>query len=371
MKILIIVLTLTEGGAERVAASWANGLSKRGHQVYVLTNPEGQTYPLHDEVTIIKRKYFAGKNVPALKKLGRKFIEIKADFDQIRGIINEIGPDVVLDVLNVSAIPLLLARRFSRGGTSLIMTDHCSYERPKGDEFTFKHKFDKFFINRLFDAVTVLTKRDKELLTEKGVRNIEVLYNPLFFKPVAKVPVKEKVILAVGRINAWRCKGFDLLIQAWDKIALKYPDWKLRIVGDGSPASIEYLKGFAHDSAGQMEFAPFTKDIVDEYRKASVFVMSSRYEGWGLVMIEAMSQGCAVIACDYKGRQAEAITDGFDGVLCEVNNSDEIARKISLLIEDDELRTSLQQNAINAVDFYHEDKVAERLEKLIDKYRPA
>lgn len=368
MKILIIVYSLTGGGAERVAASWANGLSMRGHQVYVLTNTEGQTYPLREDVTIIKRKYCVDKAESAGKQLSGKFVEIREDFFQIKDFMADVVPDAVIDVLNVSAIPLLLARLFSSLRIPLIMTDHCPYERPKGCEYGFKMKFNKYLVNRLFDVVTVLTKRDKQVLSDKGIRNVEVLYNPLFFSPVTSVLEKEKVILSVGRINAWRTKGFDLLIQAWDRIAINYPDWKLRIVGEGSSASLEYLNGFVHESCRQIEFAPFTKDIVDEYKKASIFVMSSRYEGWGLAMIEAMSQGCAVIACDYKGRQAEAVTDRVNGLLCEVESVEDIARKISLLIEDEGLRTTLQQNALHAVDYYSEDKVAERLERLIEKY---
>lgn len=369
MKILIIVYSLTGGGAERVAASWANGLSRRGHQVYVLTNPDGQTYSLNDNVTIIRRKFLMGESLSFGKKLFGKVIEPSVDFLQIRKLFKEIHPDAIIDVLNVSAIPLVLAHRMSFRHFPIIMTDHCSYERPKEGEYSFKYKFNKYIVNRLFDAVTVLTKRDKQVLLDKGIRNVEVLYNPLFFSPLSEVPCKENVILAVGRINAWRTKGFDLLIRAWDKIASNYPEWKLRIIGKGSTASIDFLKGLITCSFRQIEFVPFTKDIEEEYKKASIFVLSSRYEGWGLAMIEAMSQGCAVVACDYKGRQAEAITDRVNGLLCEVESEEDIARKVSQLIEDEGLRTTLQQNAIHAVDYYHEDKVAERLERLIEKYR--
>lgn len=368
MKILIIVYSLTGGGAERVAASWANGLSRRGHQVYVLTNPDGQTYSLNDNVTIIRRKFSMGESLSFGKKLFGKVIEPFVDFLQIRKLVKNIHPDAIIDVLNVSAIPLVLAHRMSLRHFPIIMTDHCSYERPKEGEYSFKYKFNKYVVNRLFDVVTVLTKRDKQVLLDKGIRNVEVLYNPLFFSPLSEVPYKEKVILAVGRIDAWRTKGFDLLIMAWDKIASSYPEWKLRIVGKGSTASIDFLKELITCSSGQIEFAPFTKDIEEEYKKASIFVLSSRYEGWGLAMIEAMSQGCAVVACDYKGRQAEAVTDGVNGILCEVDNVDELACKMSELIDNYGLRTSIQQNAIKSVDFYSEDKVAERLERLIEKY---
>ncbi|WP_337804797.1 glycosyltransferase [Segatella sp.] len=83
----------------------------------------------------------------------------------------------------------------------------------------------------------------------------------------------------------------------------EHPDWYLRIVGHGDEEAVSYLKSLA---AGipNIEFKPYTPNIREEYQKASVFVLSSRYEGFGLVLTEAMSQGCDCIACDYKGRQS-------------------------------------------------------------------
>ncbi len=114
------------------------------------------------------------------------------------------------------------------------MTDHNAYERPEGHEMPLRQKRCKFRYNKYFERVTVLTNRDKEIMDSKGFRNVEVLHNPLFLKTADTVAEKDNVILAVGRIDAWNYKGFDLLINAWNKIFMKYPDWKLKIVGSGS-----------------------------------------------------------------------------------------------------------------------------------------
>ncbi len=91
----------------------------------------------------------------------------------------------------------------------------------------------------------------------------------------------------------------------------------------------------------------------------------SRYEGWGLVLVEAMSQGCAVIACDYLGRQKEVVENGVNGMIIPVEDSNAIAESISNLIENDELRTRLQMAAPSSVERFSESDIAEKLESII------
>ncbi len=248
------------------------------------------------------------------------------------------------------------------------MTDHNAYERPDGIKMKWRQQCNKFFDNRLFDLVTVLTKRDKEILTRKGINNVEILHNPLFLEPVKTVPCKQKIILACGRLDAWHYKGFDVLIKAWRDIAPKYPDWKLRLIGHGSDQTKEFLYNIAGKDTENFEIVPYTTSIQKEYQDASIFVLSSRYEGWGLVMVEAMSQGCATIACDYNGRQAEVITDGENGLLCKPDNVDDLKRKISNLIEDEDLRHQIQEKAIPSTTRFAEPTVASKLEALILKH---
>ena len=190
-------------------------------------------------------------------------------------------------------------------------------------------------------------------LTMKDPKNVHVLPNPLTFAPLNEVPNKEKTILAVGRLNSWHVKGFDLLINAWHKIAPKYPDWKLIIIGYGTDINRKYIKSLAKDiNSNQFEILDFDKNIVEYYRKAAIFVLSSRYEGFGMALVEAMSQGCACIACDYKGRQKEIITNMENGLIAEVNDSNSICHILDNLLSDSDLQHLLQNGAIQrAKDF--------------------
>lgn len=366
MKLIIQVHNLTGGGAERVAASWANGLSSIGHNVSILTDT-GQpiTYSLGSEIKLIPRSTYKIKNKSFIEKIKNKILNPLKAFKQYVRLLNDEKPDAIISVLYLNQYAWLFARLFARHKCPIIMTDHNAYELPEGMKMSFKKKRRKFFDNRFFDKVTVLTKLDKEILEKKGFKNVEVLYNPLFLSPIKEVPDKEKIVLACGRLNDWHYKGFDLLMKAWSQIGPKYPDWKLRLVGHGSDRTKEMLRDLAGPGRSNLEIADYTSDIKKEYDRAAIFVLSSRYEGWGLVMVEAMSQGCAVIACDFKGRQAEAIQDMENGVLCKTDDVSGLIKKLALLIENENLRTKLQQRAPETVTKFQEEKVAKGLEEVI------
>lgn len=366
MKILVFVHNLTGGGAERVAASWSNGLSRLGHEVTVLADFTNQTYTLDKKVMTLQQKCpFPNENTFFYKVI-RKILRPWVGFCQLWRYFSADKPDAVVNVLYHLSTPLLIARALSFRKFPIIMTDHNAYERPPGYKMGKIQWRNKFIDNRLFDCVTVLTHSDKKILENKGITNVEVLHNPLFLTPIKEIRDKGKIILSVGRISAWEVKGFDILIKAWSSIASKYPDWKLRIVGKGDAKTIEWLRSLSGVASDSVEFKPYTISIEEEYKQASIYVLSSRYEGWGLVAVEAMSQGCATIACDYKGRQAEFIEDGENGLLCDTDNVECLTHCISKLIEDNSIREKLQQNAISSVAKFSEERVAKKLESIIN-----
>lgn len=361
-----MVHALTGGGAERVAVSWANGLSNLGHNVKLFSTVADQTYITNKNIEIIEKKNLLKHSNRFLPKLIRKVFGPTIRFFQLHKIIRGEKPDVIINVLYSDAYPLLLARLFSKHKFPIIMTDHNAYERPKEAKFKWRQWKNKFIDNRMFDLVTVLTKRDKDILQSAGINNSAVLHNPLFLTPSEQIPEKKNIILAVGRLDAWYVKGFDLLLKAWDNISDSYPDWKVVIVGKGTDAVIKKLQGYVTHNVNSVEFKPYTSDIKKEYQQAAIFVLSSRYEGWGLVAVEAMSQGCATIACDYVGRQAEFITDNFNGLLCQSNDEKEMALQLKVLLNSKDKRIKLGEAAIKSVSPYNEEAVAKHFEKIIE-----
>ena len=108
-------------------------------------------------------------------------------------------------------------------------------------------------------------------------------------------------------------------------------------------------------------------DIKKEYEKAEIFVLSSRYEGFGMVLTEAMSQGCACIACDYKGRQREIIENDNQGVICPTDNEEEIAKAISNIISNRQYRQKLQENAILRSKYYELPNIMARWNDIFER----
>ena len=355
MRIAILVYSLTGGGAERVAALWAKGFAERGHQVMVVVFNDHLpvSYALPSNVQL--RSVVSHKTNGVLRVLERML--------KLRRLLRQEKSEVVIDV-----IPSL-ERILSRVGFGCynISTEHDSFERPEnaGEKLEW---FTKFYVNRLYDHVTVLTQADKNVIG-RCLRHVTVMPNPLSLNPALCVPVRNNIVLAVGRKDVWYSKGFDVLIRAWAQVTADTVGWRLRIMGGSSGSGQSYLEELCRECGVEdsLEFLDYQADVRSCYQQASIFVLSSRYEGFGLVLIEAMSQGCACIACDYKGRQSEIVTNGVDGVTCEPDNVDSLAGALRAMISDNELRAHLQTNAIQRAADFKLDCIMERWEKILGK----
>ncbi|MBQ2884547.1 MAG: glycosyltransferase [Alphaproteobacteria bacterium] len=369
MKITLLVHRLTGGGAERVAALWATGFVKRGHEVSIIVNTNAKrdtTFYVPDSVKI----YSLGVKV--------NHVKLRAVLNKIRNLfysrqkrmsklLHELKPDVIIGVLPPWAYEAYQVTKDMN--VCIINTEHNSFERPSCAPMSKEVEIGKFETNKIFNHVTVLTQADKDVIGNT-LQNVSVLPNPLTFEPVEKVPSKKKVILASGRIDAWHYKGFDILIKAFALMCKKYPEWKLQIAGTGKADSFNFLKNLAKTEGipdTQIEFLGFCDNIQALYQRSSIFVLSSRYEGFGMVLIEAMSQGCASIACDYKGRQSEIITDNTQGITCPVEDVEALANAMTRMIEDDEYRMQCQYNAVERSKYYSLDNTMNRWEEIFNK----
>lgn len=357
MRVLIVCPRLCHGGAERVAVSLANGLADRGHQVFFLADLFQEiTYHLDDNVKL-------GNLISTDKnKIAKWLSAVKI----ARKVILSEKPDVIIGIM---ALCSFIAKIAAIGlKTPIIATEHDAFERPASAPMPFGIWVNKFIVDKIYDCVTVLTESDKRVIG-KRLKNVVVMPNPLALTPVASVPKKDKIILAAGRIDNWHYKGFDLLIEAWGRIALNYPDWELQIAGIyKKQESREYLDSIAHQYGitDRVRYLGFVEDMTTLYQKSSIFVLSSRYEAFGLVLIEAMSQGCACIACDYNGRQSDIITDNNEGLLCKPEDAEEISSALEKVIQNGNIRVMYQLNGLKRSHFYSIANTLNRWEDLLE-----
>ena len=277
MKIFIVCSRLSYGGAERVGVMLANGLSV-SHSVYLVSNTlEEPTYEVESSVQLL----------PFFSSISSKIEKWASTLPNIRKYAKTYQPDVIIGVMETCSLVSKLATIGL--GIPIIMTEHYAFDRPNDAELNRIERFSKFRLNKLYDCVTILTKADKQVIGNR-LTNVVVMPNLLFLEPVNDVPIKEKTILAAGRLEAWFVKGFDILLKAWGTIAKQYPDWTLEIAGEGEKEDLELLQDIVRKSnvENQVKFLGYQKNIVDRYKQSAIFVLSSRYEGFGLVLIDVL-----------------------------------------------------------------------------------
>ena len=194
---------------------------------------------------------------------------------------------------------------------------------------------------RRFDRFVVLTEEDKRYWGE--LNNIEVIPNAITYIPSEKSNLENKKVVAVGRYSFQ--KGFDRLIEAWRIVVKDFPDWKLDIVGDGE--EYEKLKklisGYGLDNS--VALIKTKKNIGDVYRNASVYAMTSRYEGLPMVLLEAQSYGLPVVSFDCKCGPKDIIDEGENGFIVADGNISLFAVRMAELMKDMSLRKRMGEKA--------------------------
>ena len=369
MKIFIVCNNLGGGGAERVGVNLANGFTQKGHQVFIVTDIYMPANYEVDESIII---------LPLCKQYASKKSKWIQAIKNIRKYAKAERPDVIIGVMHLCSIAAWLGSLGLR--IPVILTIHHALERIKELHTSKLNIFCDRQLSRIYDITTILTEADRKVLGDR--KNIRVMHNPLTFDSASHIPPKENFILAAGRIDDWKFKGFDTLIEAWKSLSPTLPrregdSWWLKIAGAGSSESISYLKSLLTDTEWiqtedgwksekyHMEFLGYRKDMLQLYQKASIFVLSSRSEGLPMVLIEAMSQGCAPVATDYKGRSREIITTDEEGITCNIEDSDAMALGIGKLIQDEQYRLTVQQKALERSKYYALPNIISMWENLL------
>lgn len=206
----------------------------------------------------------------------------------------------------------------------------------------------------------ILTHEDRE--NWNYLPNTAVIPNPLPFFPEEQSYCDSKEVIAVGRYVYQ--KGFDLLIEAWRTVAEQHPDWQLRIYGSGDRSDFNRLK--EKYSLTSLHLEGETTEITKFYCKSSIFVLSSRYEGFGMVITEAMACGVPPVSFACPCGPRDIIKDKKDGLLVENGNVKQLAEKISYLIENDDRRKEMGKQARTNVGRFRIEAIANQWKELFE-----
>lgn len=371
MKLLYCISgTYNSGGMERVLSNKANYLAARGYDIVIVTTDQrGKKpfFPLDKRIKCIDIavNYETNNGKSFFNKLIHyPFKQIKHKY-RLERIIRAEKPDIVISMFcnDVSFLPSI------KDGSKKVLEIHFSrFKRLQYDRKGLWRLADKWRnrneakqVSR-FDKFVVLTNEDKKYWG--NLSNIFVIPNAQTFVCGQPVPLIQKKVVAIGRYTYQ--KGFDLLLKAWALVCMHVTGWQLHIVGDGELREALQRQVSELGLEKNVCLCPATTDIKTVYQQASLLVMSSRYEGFGMVLLEAQTAGVPVVSFDCKCGPSEIIKDGITGYLIPEGDIQGMADKILTLISNEGLRKKIGKQAFDDSSRFSEERIMKLWVDLFD-----
>lgn len=360
MKILMLVSSLGSGGAERVAVTLCSAWAARGDRVTLMPTFSGRGdcfYDLHPEVRLI---YLADLVKKANQNFYGKFLRFKG----LRKFCIESQPDVIVSFLtNVNIVSIVASIGL---GIPVVVSERTD---PFVRRLSILYRLLRSLTYPFADALVVQTHAvaSKCEVNRWRTRFLCVIPNPV---PQSIVETQKlgsndfkKTLLAVGRFDEG--KQFDRLISIFSILANQHPDWLLRIVGDGPTRSALQQQLIDLELDGRVELPGRSNAIAEEFAKADAFVMTSKYEGFPNVLVEAMAVGLPCVAFDCPSGPREISMDGQVALLVPLNDENAMAQALGRLMNGAEFRHSLGIRARNSVvERFSLDKILMQWSKL-------
>ncbi len=362
------------GGVERVLTLKANYFADHfGYDItIILTEGKGKPvfYPLSEKVKVVNLDInfeelwtcsFVKKIFVYLKKQRRFKKLLTAELMRLR-------PDITVSLLRreINFINEIPDGSKKIGELHINRANYRNFDERESNvvKRLFAHLWSRNLVEHLrqLDRLVVLTEKDREAWTE--LTNVVAIPDPLPFIPKETSQLTEKKVVAVARYS--HEKGIDLLLRAWSEVVKKNDDWRLEVYGDGDTAPYERLIDKLAIDRNRCHLYGRTNEVERVYCSASIFVLSSRFEGFGMVLIEAMACGLPVVAFDCPWGPRSIINHGVDGLLAENGNTEDLAEKLLQLIHDPSQRSSFALAARQNVQRFSLEQIAGRWQQLFN-----
>ncbi|SPK71388.1 Glycosyltransferase RfaG [Cupriavidus taiwanensis] len=339
-------------GAERMTATIANALAGLGHHVTVLSLWDTTSrFPLHPEVrheaVFAQRPSFKRAYVTTVAGIRRHCIAHRTE------VLVQV--DTMLELF---VLPATLGL-----GLHHIAWEHCHFDEDLGKP---ARRLARRLAARSCRQVVVLTERDRHRWLEALRPRSEVvcLPNPLPFPmPAAPAPRARKTVLAMGRLVP--AKGFDVLLRAWQAVAAAAPDWHLVVHGEGDerPRLMALIRELGLQ--GSASLPGVCHDPLQTYGQSSVFCLSSRYEGFGLVLIEAMAFGLPIVSTDCETGPRELLAPGEDALMVATDDPGALASALLTVIRQPELAARLGASGRHKAGAFALESIARQWDALV------
>ena len=370
MKLVYFIpLLSTRGGQERTLTDKANYLSARGHEVMFLSyEHEGPlAYQLSPKVKHVDLHchFFKLYGVPVYRRW-LEVLRLKRLFrKKLKDVMEWYLPDVVViavpntenficDVMLVAkGIPVIIESHLAQGYQVIRrgMTERWLY-----------YMYNPMQAVRMSNLLIALTAGDAECWTKLGVKHVKIIPNPVtsYLDILPDFTQQEGRIICVGRLT--RQKRYERMINAFFMIASKYPDWFVDIYGAGEEHDRLQTMISDYQLSRQIHLLSPVLDIYMEYSRSQFFVLCSDFEGFGLVIVEAMACGIPVVSTDCPFGPSEIIEDGKTGLLAKMEVQD-LADKMEWMITHEEERKAMGVRAHQAAARYRKEVVMPEWEK--------
>lgn len=361
------------GGEERVLTLKANYLADvLGYDVtIILTEGKGRPlfYELSDKVKIVNLDINFEElwNCSFIKKI---LVYLKKQRINKRLLTEELmclQPDITVSLLRreINFLCDIPDGSLKIGEMHINRANYRSYDGTNIFKRVFSWLWKLNLLGKLrkLDKFVVLTDADR--LAWKELDNVVTIPNPLPFRPDATAGNREKRIIVVGRYSYE--KGFDLLLQVWSIVQGACPDWRLEVFGDGDREPYEQMIKELNIDLQRCILNGRTSNIQEEYAKSMLSVCTSRFEGFGLVIVEAMACGLPVVAFNCQYGPSSIITDGVDGLLIKNGNVQAMANALISLMSNEEVRCQMSKKALEKVNDFKLENIMERWRLLFEE----
>ncbi len=368
MKLIYCIHSIyNPGGMERVLLNKVAYLAERTQWdiMIVTTDQHGRPpfYPVPEGVRLVDLdiNYSDDNNKSVFQKIVGYLQRKRLHKHRLTRLLMEEKADVVVSLYpcESSFIP-----EIKDGSEKVLELHYCKFFRLQYGRTGLLGLIDKWRtkqdekIVRRFDKFVVLTEEDGGYWGE--LPNIDVIPNAAMFIGDKHSDISEKRVIAVGRLDYQ--KGFDRLINAWEVVQQKgqFEDWRLDIFGQGKWKEILQQMIVSKGLQDTAFINAPTKNIGMEYTHSAMLVMSSNYEGFPMVMIEAMACGLPVVSFDYQCGPKDIIQDGENGLLVRNGDIEGLAEAMTRIMTDEALRRRMSENAKNVIARFSEENVMTR-----------
>ena len=366
MNLLVFISSLSCGGAERVTANLISHWESKGWRITLVTlsTAESDFYPVPSSVQRI--------GLSLLRESPNIFFGLINTIRRVlalRRVLRDRKPDIAISMMDKNNILMALAS-IGLNHSRFIGSEHTHPPQyPMAYYWEWLHRYT---YSRL-DAVVALTRDSAQWLQQHTLaRNIPVIPNAVPYPlpslvPHVPTPAQKPIpvarrLLAVGRLVYE--KGFDLLIAAFQTLAPYFPGWRLYIVGEGPLRGTLAQQIEKAGLQGRVILVGKVGNVGDWYEAADLYVMSSRFEGFGNTLAEAMAYGLPAISFDCDTGPREIIRHEVDGLLVPPGDIAALAQALSRLMKDAELRQRYAMRAIEARERFSIHKISGMWEAL-------